>query len=73
MQAMAQAPEVQEQMAQMAAVMQNKQLMDRMQQLRVRIASQSFIPVFSSSSRTPLSALCTPLENAAARSRVTGL
>lgn len=32
---MAQQPEMQEQMAQMASVMQNKQLMERMQDLRV--------------------------------------
>jgi hypothetical protein len=36
MQAAAARPEVQQEMAQMAAVMQNKDLMDRMQQLKVR-------------------------------------
>ena len=40
MQAAAARPEVQQQMAQMAAVMQNKDLMERMQQLKVRVACQ---------------------------------
>jgi hypothetical protein len=40
MQAMAAQPQVQEQMAQMAAVMQNTALMERMEQLKVRPAGR---------------------------------
>jgi hypothetical protein len=47
MQAMAAQPQVQEQMAQMAAVMQNTALMERMEQLKVRLVGRGS-PTFHS-------------------------
>ena len=47
MQAMAAQPQVQEQMAQMAAVMQNTALMERMEQLKVRSAGRGPLTLYA--------------------------